>query len=93
MKTLRQDIIRLLRESELSARDLSGLLGIPEKEVVAHMAHVARSVNARGGRLEIIPSVCRQCGYTFKDRRRFSRPGRCPRCRATTISAPRFKIT
>jgi predicted Zn-ribbon and HTH transcriptional regulator len=92
MKTLRQEIIRLLEDSELGTRDLSRMLGIREKEVILHLPHVAKSINAQGRRLQVSASVCRQCGYVFKDRRRFSRPGRCPRCKSTYIEAPYFKI-
>jgi predicted Zn-ribbon and HTH transcriptional regulator len=92
MQTLRQEIMRLLQDSELSTRDLSRLLGIREKEVILHLPHVAKSINAQGKRLQIFASTCRQCGYVFKDRRRFTRPGRCPRCKSTYIDAPYFKV-
>jgi predicted Zn-ribbon and HTH transcriptional regulator len=93
MKTIRQQIIEFLTDAEMEARDLSGAVGIKEKEVYEHLTHIARSLAARGSKLTIRPSECLKCGYVFKDRKRFTRPGRCPRCRETHIINPSFKIT
>lgn len=92
LKTLRQEMIALLEADELSAKDLSRNLGIREKEVHAHLVHIERSVGAQGKKILIRPSRCLGCGYLFRNRRRFSRPGRCPRCKATRIEAPLFRI-
>jgi len=92
MPTIRQQIIELLTEGEMDARQLSGEVGIKEKEVYEHLAHIARSLAARGNKLTVRPSECLACGYVFKDRRRFTRPGRCPRCRESHIINPSFKI-
>jgi hypothetical protein len=90
--TIRQQIIALLREEELEARDLSSLLAIPEKEVYPHLEHIARSLSREGGRLSIRPCRCLACGFVFKERHRFTRPGRCPVCRATRIRPPAYRI-
>jgi predicted Zn-ribbon and HTH transcriptional regulator len=92
MPTIRQQIIELLTEGEMDARELSREVGIKEKEVYEHLAHISRSLTARGSKLAIRPSECLKCGYVFKDRRRFTRPGRCPRCRESHIINPSFKI-
>lgn len=92
MKTQRQQIIELLKHNELSAREISALLGIKEKDVCVHLTHIERSVSARGEKIHIRASRCRKCGYVFKDRRRFTRPGRCPRCKGSYIEEPVFKI-
>jgi predicted Zn-ribbon and HTH transcriptional regulator len=44
MPTTRQQMILLLSEGNCTARDLSQTLGVREKEVYAHLAHIARSV-------------------------------------------------
>ena len=93
MGTIRQQIIELLTEQELDARELSGEVGVKEKEVYDHLAHIARSLAAKGSKLVIRPSECLQCGYVFKDRRRFTRPGRCPRCRESHLTSPRYHIS
>ena len=92
MKTLRQEMIALLESGLMSARDLSRSLGIQEKDVYSHLTHIERTVSAQGKTLAIMPSRCFKCGYTFKNRRRFTRPGRCPRCRSRHIDAPLFRI-
>jgi predicted Zn-ribbon and HTH transcriptional regulator len=92
MPTIRQKIIALLSTAELDARELSQELGIQEKEVCIHLAHVARSVRAEKKKLIIHPSRCRQCGFVFEERRRFTRPGRCPKCRQSHLQSPRFQI-
>ena len=90
--TIRQSIISLLSEQELDARDLSQELGLKEKEIYEHLVHVAQTVAASRGRFVIIPSQCLLCGYVFEDRRRLTRPGRCPQCRRSKLQNPSFRI-
>ena len=92
METIRQRMIALLRSEEMSARQLSQAMGIREREVYGHLAHIARSVTAKGEKLIIQPSECLVCGYVFQDRRRFTRPGRCPRCKKSHIQEPRYIV-
>jgi predicted Zn-ribbon and HTH transcriptional regulator len=92
MPTIRQQIIALLTEAEMDARELSREVGIKEKEVYEHLAHIERSAAARGSKLVIRPSECLGCGYVFKDRRRLTRPGRCPRCRKLHLTNPTYRI-
>ena len=92
MGTIRREMIALLSEAELDAMDLSRDLGIPEKEVYGHLSHIARTVSVRGRRLVIRPASCLKCGYVFEDRKRFTRPGRCPRCRGTRLERPAYSI-
>jgi transcriptional regulator len=91
-QTLRQGMISLLRNEECGVRDISQALHVSEKEVGDHLAHIRRSLSASFQSLSIRPAACMACGFIFKERRRFSRPGRCPRCRQTRISMPRFSI-
>ena len=91
-QTLRQGMIALLKVEECGVSDISQALHISEKEVADHLAHIRRSLSVGPRSLEIRPAECLACGFVFKDRRRFSRPGRCPRCRQTRISMPRFHI-
>ena len=92
MPTLRQKIISLLLENELSAREISGEVGIAEKEVSEHLVHIARSVSSQGKKVLITPAQCLACGYEFEDRKRFTRPGRCPKCKKSHLLSPRFCI-
>jgi predicted Zn-ribbon and HTH transcriptional regulator len=83
MPTLRQKIISLLSAAEMSAREISGEVGISEKEVSDHL---------EDKKVIITPANCLACGYVFEDRKRFTRPGRCPLCKKSHIQSPRFRI-
>ena len=91
-QTIRQQMIDLLSEEEMTDRDLSQALGIPEKDVYAHLSHIARSLGPRKQKLRITPIQCLSCGYVFRDRKRFSRPGRCPRCKDSRVQRPVYTI-
>jgi transcriptional regulator len=91
-QTPRARIASVLREELVSARELSQRVGVSEKDVTLHLEHLARSALVVGERMVIAPANCLGCGYAFSDRDRFSKPGRCPRCRGTQISPPRFAL-
>jgi predicted Zn-ribbon and HTH transcriptional regulator len=92
MQTIRQKMIELLRNAQLDARELSQELGVREKEVYDHLAHVARSVKAENKKLIVHPSRCLQCGFVFEDRKRLTRPSRCPKCKQSYLQSPRYSI-
>ena len=92
MPTLRQQIIELLTDGEMDARELSREVGIKEKEAIEHLCHIARSLAVKGRKLTIRPAECLICGYVFEKRQRFTRPGRCPRCKKSHLQSPGFYI-
>jgi len=85
-------MITLLSQGVRSARDLSQMLHIQEKEVYSHLSHIARSVVSQSHRLVVIPSRCLVCGYVFDNRKRFTRPSRCPCCKGERIEEPRYEV-
>ena len=91
MGTVRQSIVFVLKEQEMTAKDISQAVGIREKEVYDHLVHIART-RIPGGKFILIPSRCRDCGHVFKKRDRVTPPGRCFLCRSEAISPPRFSI-
>jgi transcriptional regulator len=92
-QTARQRMVELLTGSRLSSYQLAQLLGIPERQVEDHLAHVVKTVaRDRHKRFVLEPSACQDCGFVFRERRRLTRPGRCPRCRSEGITAPRYGI-
>ncbi len=90
--TIRQRLAQLLQEDEYTAKELSRILSIREKEVYEHLPHVARSL---GGAFTLIgsPARCLSCGFSFAKRQRFTRPGRCPVCKSQQITEPVFNVT
>ncbi|MGB6064483.1 MAG: ArsR family transcriptional regulator [Desulfomonilaceae bacterium] len=89
--TIRQRLLQMLRESELTARDISRLLGIREKEVYEHLPHIERSLR-KGSSLICRAARCLDCGFVFKKRQRFTTPSRCPVCRSESISPPVYAV-
>lgn len=91
-ETIRAALRRTLLEQPATARDLSTEVGIREKDVAEHLAHLSRSLSQKNERLVVEPASCIACGYRFTERTRLERPGACPRCRSTRIDPPVFRI-
>ncbi len=91
-ETVRETLRRALREGPATARELSAIVGIREREVADHLEHLARSLPHDGERLVVEPASCIACGCAFRDRSRLGRPGACPRCRSTRIDPPAVRI-
>ena len=81
----------MLQEGLYTARDISAILGIREKEVYEHLPHVEKSFG-KGARIISEPARCLSCGFEFKKRRRFTTPGKCPLCRSESIVDPLFGL-
>jgi predicted Zn-ribbon and HTH transcriptional regulator len=91
-KTIRQQIIAILREDDQGIRDLSQLLGRREKEIIDHLPHIKRSIKTQEGKFITTPASCMHCGYEFIKRNRLSSPGKCPFCKSSHIQDPLFRI-
>jgi len=92
MDTARHEIIGAMTGRDISAREISAIAGILEKEVYAHLEHIRRSLHAEGRTLIITFSSCRKCGFVFRKRERLTRPGKCPACKGTSIEGPFFRV-
>jgi predicted Zn-ribbon and HTH transcriptional regulator len=90
--SIRREMIDRLASGPLSAREISGLIGIPEKEVCRHLEHIRHSLQAEGRALRVTPAVCKTCGFRFSKRERLGKPGKCPICRGEAIEAPKFAV-
>ena len=90
--TLRQQIIALLRMRPWDAGGLARALGISQRQVEAHLTHVRKSVEAHGEWMVIEPAQCRDCGFTFSERTRTTKPSRCPQCKSEQLAPPVFEI-
>lgn len=90
-KIIRQAIVEILKKEQLSTLELSGKLGIKEKEISEHLKHISRSIRAQ--KFLLVESArCKNCGFQFKKRERIKSPSRCPRCKSEFIERPRFSI-
>jgi predicted Zn-ribbon and HTH transcriptional regulator len=90
-QTVRQEITELLTKERLTTKEISQAVRIREKDVIEHLEHIARSISKKG-HFNIEPSVCRKCGFRFKDRKRFTSPSRCPLCKNEAITEQKFWI-
>ena len=94
-ETIRKAIIFFLeQEGPLSAREISGLTRISEKEVYAHLEHIKKSLHRRKDlSFAATPSVCNGCGFEFKKRERLKKPSRCSVCKSESLDEPVFSIS
>jgi predicted Zn-ribbon and HTH transcriptional regulator len=90
--TVRQDLVLALRAGTATARDLSKAVGASEKDVLAHLVHLAKSLRARGEELVITPAACLDCGFVFSRRDKLARPSRCAKCHGGRLTLPEFSI-
>ena len=84
--------MQLLAGGPHRAKEISQELGIPEKEVFDHLHHIALTLDRHGKKLRIEPATCLSCGYVFRKRKRFGKPGKCPLCKGQHIREPRYHI-
>lgn len=92
MPTIRQQIIALLNAYKMDVRDLSQTLHIREKDVYDHLRHISRSLARQSKQIRMTPFRCLSCGYEFRDRKRFHRPGRCPQCKNSHMEPAVYTI-
>ncbi len=90
-QTRRQEIRSLLCQRLWTLDELAARYVVAKRIIINDLEHIARSVAPRQ-RLEILPPVCRQCGFRFKDRSRFSDPSRCPQCKNEHLGSQQFRI-
>lgn len=90
--TVRREIMGILEDQLLSAKEISGTVGISVKEVYEHLVHIQKSASQEEKHLRISPAKCKKCGFVFKKRDRLKKPGKCPVCRGESIEDPLFSI-
>ena len=92
-ETIRQEIISALQGKTLSVKELSGIVRVSEKEIYEHLEHIHKTLNKGDDILSVTPAECRKCGFVFKKREKFKKPGKCPICRSESIEEPLFGIS
>lgn len=90
--TIRQGIVDFLREGPKSMRDISKALSVREKDLADHLESIEKSLKSHGERLRMQPFYCNSCGFEFKNRKKYMKPGKCPECRNSHIGCALFHI-
>ena len=85
-QTIRQEIISRLEKDPLTVRDISQSVGIMEKDVYHHLVFIEKTIRQQKRRIHVKPYYCLDCGFQFKNRKRFKKPGKCPECRDGRIA-------
>jgi len=91
-QTIRQEIIDVLENNPLTVREISQSIGIMEKDVYHHLSFIEKSIKHHNKKIDIEPHCCMNCGFQFKNRKTFKRPGKCPECRNGSIASAVFQI-
>ncbi len=91
--TIRKYIVSLLEEYTMSAKEISAIVKIPERDVYDHLEHIRKTLNKGGHHLHHEPARCDKCGFVFQKRERLSKPGKCPLCHSQLILPPLFTIS
>ncbi len=91
-ETPRERLLLVLSERPVSARVLSQLAGLAERDVFVHLEHLQKTLKTKNRRLVMTPASCLDCQFIFHKRERLSRPGKCPVCRSTHLSEPLFSL-
>jgi hypothetical protein len=90
-KTTRQRIVEHLRERDATPSQIADALDVHVDSVYAHLEHVSRSVEGRGGRMLVAPPECADCGFSeFDDP--LARPSKCPSCKSERIEEPVLRV-
>jgi len=90
--TIRQEIIDELESKSLTVRDISQLIGTLEKDVYHHLTFMAKTIKNQKKQIDIEPYYCMNCGFQFRNRKTFKKPGKCPGCRNGRIAPAVFQI-
>ncbi len=90
--TVRRQIMSIIEEGTVSAKEISSEVRIPEKEVYEHLDHIRRTLSKREHQLDITPAECAKCGFAFSKREKLKKPGKCPVCKGELIREPLFSL-
>lgn len=94
MPTRRERAWELLqqRSDGWTPQELAEALDLRERVVIEDLQHLQKSAKRRGWALEALPARCPDCGWRQAlDEPKM--PSKCPRCKATRLEPPRFRVT
>lgn len=87
----RKELVDILLNNPMSLQELAMALEMRVKDIEDDLRHLQKSLRHGPRHFGIIPARCRHCGFVFH-RDKMDKPGKCPRCRETWISAPLIVI-
>lgn len=86
---LRKDLIQILVNNPMTVAALAKLLRMKMREVEDDLEHAFKSARHTGYEPEVIPAVCKKCGFEFS-RETLGKPSKCPSCKGSWIAEPRI---
>jgi predicted Zn-ribbon and HTH transcriptional regulator len=90
-RTTRERMTDRLREEPLTAVGLAREFDVRASDALAHVQHIARTLEGTGEQLLVAPPECRDCGFDgFDDPA--NRPSRCPECKSENLTEPVFRV-
>ena len=89
-KTLRQKFIELLSSQEMSISQLARTLEVKFSEIDLALQHVEKSIRPK--KIKVTPARCKECGFVFRERKKFTPPSRCPKCKSEWIAEASYCI-
>lgn len=89
--TIRKEIVKLLMVEPMTTLDISGQIGISERDVEEHLTHALISASHKY-RVITTPPQCRVCNFEFKERKRVKKPSKCPECKNGSIERATYFI-
>ncbi len=90
-RTTRQRIAAYLREESAPPGRLASEFDVTTATALAHVEHVAESLERTNEQLFVSPPTCRVCEFDDFDEL-INRPSRCPECKSENVSEPIFTI-
>ena len=87
----RRELIDTLAATARSVSSVARELGLKRGEIEADFEHLIRSARTAGHTVVIEPARCRNCGFTF-DERKLAKPSKCPACRGSRILEAQISI-
>ncbi|MFP8952936.1 transcriptional regulator [Natrialbaceae archaeon A-arb3/5] len=90
-ETTRQRLATSLRTEPATPSELAVQFDLTPQAILAHVKHVAKSLDKREEQFLVAPPTCRDCGFDDYDDL-LNLPSRCPSCKSESIDEPTFTI-
>lgn len=87
----RKELIELLHHNPMTLYEIAHPLELRPKDVEDDLRHLQKTLRHAPYKLVIHPALCHKCGFVFSTVH-LHKPGKCPECKETWITEPRFEI-